>query len=98
MTQLLDERDVGVLTSVMSLLVALVANSHEAYWSCLPKCVKVLERLGRNQDVPPEYTYYGIPSPWLQVLYQSSKLFHYYFVSVTKAGLLGNVYPDTVCP
>ncbi|CAN6452637.1 unnamed protein product [Victoria cruziana] len=67
MTQLLDERDVGVLTSVMSLLVALVANSHEAYWSCLPKCVKILERLGRNQDVPPEYTYYGIPSPWLQV-------------------------------
>ncbi|XP_031500109.1 AP-2 complex subunit alpha-2-like [Nymphaea colorata] len=67
MTQLLDERDLGVLTSVMSLLVALVANSHEAYWSCLPKCVKVLERLARNQDVPPEYTYYGIPSPWLQV-------------------------------
>lgn len=67
MTQLLDERDLGVLTSVMSLLVALVSNNHDAYWSCLPKCVKVLERLARNHDVPPEYTYYGIPSPWLQV-------------------------------
>lgn len=67
MTQLLDERDMGVLTSSMSLLVALVSNNHEAYWSCLPKCVKVLERLARNQDVPQEYTYYGIPSPWLQV-------------------------------
>ncbi|XP_058087296.1 AP-2 complex subunit alpha-1-like [Magnolia sinica] len=67
MTQLLDERDMGVLTSVMSLLVALVSNNHEAYWSCLPKCVKILERLARNQDVPQEYTYYGIPSPWLQV-------------------------------
>ncbi|KAF8403200.1 hypothetical protein HHK36_011299 [Tetracentron sinense] len=67
MTQLLDERDLGVLTSVMSLLVALVSNSHDAYWSCLPKCVKVLERMARNQDVPQEYTYYGIPSPWLQV-------------------------------
>ncbi|ERN13229.1 AP-2 complex subunit alpha-1 [Amborella trichopoda] len=67
MAQLLDERDIGVLTSVMSLLVALVANNHDAYWSCLPKCVKILERLARSQDVPPEYTYYGIPSPWLQV-------------------------------
>ncbi|XP_068661988.1 AP-2 complex subunit alpha-1-like isoform X2 [Aristolochia californica] len=67
MSQLLDERDLGVLTSVMSLLVALVSNNHDAYWSCLPKCVKVLERLARNLDVPQEYTYYGIPSPWLQV-------------------------------
>ncbi|KAK6163479.1 hypothetical protein DH2020_000343 [Rehmannia glutinosa] len=66
MAQLLDERDMGVLTSSMSLLVALVSNNHEAYWSCLPKCVKILERLARNQDVPQEYTYYGIPSPWLQ--------------------------------
>ncbi|KAK4441252.1 AP-2 complex subunit alpha-1 [Sesamum alatum] len=67
MAQLLDERDLGVLTSSMSLLVSLVSNNHEAYWSCLPKCVKILERLARNQDVPQEYTYYGIPSPWLQV-------------------------------
>ncbi|KAK4482677.1 hypothetical protein RD792_009842 [Penstemon davidsonii] len=67
MAQLLDERDIGVLTSSMSLLVSLVSNNHEAYWSCVPKCVKILERLARNQDVPQEYTYYGIPSPWLQV-------------------------------
>ncbi|KAJ3682194.1 hypothetical protein LUZ60_014767 [Juncus effusus] len=67
MAQLLDERDMGVLTSVMSLLVALVSNNAEAYWNCLPKCIKILERLARNQEVPPEYTYYGIPSPWLQV-------------------------------
>ncbi|KFK39913.1 hypothetical protein AALP_AA3G305400 [Arabis alpina] len=67
MSQLLDERDLGVLTSSTSLLVALVSNNHEAYSSCLPKCVKILERLSRNQDVPQEYTYYGIPSPWLQV-------------------------------
>ncbi|XP_021767370.1 AP-2 complex subunit alpha-1-like [Chenopodium quinoa] len=67
MAQLLDERDLGVLTAVMSLLVALVSNNYDAYWSCVPKCVKILERLARNQDVPQEYTYYGIPSPWVQV-------------------------------
>jgi AP-2 complex subunit alpha len=68
MAQLLDERDLGVLTSVMSLFVSLVSNNSEVYWNCLPKCVRILERLARNQDIPQEYTYYGIPSPWLQVL------------------------------
>ncbi|OMP05958.1 hypothetical protein CCACVL1_01774 [Corchorus capsularis] len=67
MAQLLDERDPGVLMSSMSLLVALVSNNHEAYWTCIPKCVKILERLVRHQNVPQEYTYYDIPSPWLQV-------------------------------
>lgn len=71
MAQLLDEQDLGVLTSSLSLLVALVSNSYEAYWICLPKCVKILERLVRNQDIPQEYTNYGIPSPWLQVYYFS---------------------------
>ncbi|XP_024401232.1 AP-2 complex subunit alpha-2 isoform X2 [Physcomitrium patens] len=67
MVHLLDERDIGVLTAVMSLLVSLVAKSQDAYWSCVPKCVRILERLTRGQDIPQEYTYYGIPSPWLQV-------------------------------
>ena len=75
MAQLLDERDLGVLTSSMSLLVALVANNHDTYWICLPKCVKILERLSRNNDVPQEYTYYGIPSPWLQVRFPLLMLF-----------------------
>jgi AP-2 complex subunit alpha len=70
MVQLLDERDLGVLTAVMSLLVALVANNSEAYWNCVPKCVRTLERLTRGHDIPQEYTYYGIPSPWLQVYFQ----------------------------
>ncbi|KAI5065138.1 hypothetical protein GOP47_0019833 [Adiantum capillus-veneris] len=67
MSQLLDERELGVLTAVMSLLVALVANNPDGYWNCVPKCVRILERLTRSQDIPQEYTYYGIPSPWLQV-------------------------------
>lgn len=67
MAQLLEEREIGVLTAVTSLLVALVANNPDGYWNCVPKCVKILERLTKGQDIPQEYTYYGIPSPWLQV-------------------------------
>ncbi|KAG9151261.1 hypothetical protein Leryth_002811 [Lithospermum erythrorhizon] len=66
MAQLLDERDLGVLTSSMSLFVSLVSNNHEAYWSCIPKCVRVLERLVRNQDILVAISP-CIPSPWLQV-------------------------------
>ena len=68
MVHLLDEKDIGVLTAVMSLLVSLVANTPDAYWNCVPKCVRILERLTRGQEIPQEYTYYGIPSPWLQVI------------------------------
>eukprot|EP00850_Spirogloea_muscicola_P012756 SM000084S23092 [mRNA] locus=s84:17407:23674:+ [translate_table: standard] len=67
MAVLLEERDLGVLTAAMSLLVALVSNSAEAYHACVPRCVRILERLTRSQDIPQDYAYYGIPSPWLQV-------------------------------
>lgn len=93
MAQLLDERDLGVLTSSMSLLVALVSNHHDAYWSCLPKCVKILERLARNQDIPQEYTYYGIPSPWLQVCKRSMSLFCFIFRILCMSWILINQPP-----
>lgn len=37
------------------------------YESCFPKIVKLLSRLVLDKDVGQQYTYYGIPSPWLQV-------------------------------
>ena len=36
------------------------------YESLTSKLVKLLERL-KNREVSPDYTYYGIASPWLQV-------------------------------
>ncbi|CAI5537644.1 unnamed protein product [Closterium sp. Naga37s-1] len=66
MASLLEERSLSVLLATMSLLVALVAANPEAYLCCVPKCVKVLERLAKCVDIPQDYTY-AIPSPWLQV-------------------------------
>ena len=37
-----------------------------AYLPCLPKCVAILDRLVTVEDIPTEWTYYQIPSPWLQ--------------------------------
>ena len=38
------------------------------YNGCLAKAIRLLDRLVRMQDIPPDYMYYGIPSPWLQAL------------------------------
>ncbi|KAK3247659.1 hypothetical protein CYMTET_42846 [Cymbomonas tetramitiformis] len=69
MCYLLDERDLGVLTAVMSLLVSLVALDPAPFSACLPKCVSIMSRIVANNssEIPAEWTYYNIPSPWLQV-------------------------------
>mmetsp|Transcript_28079 Transcript_28079/g.53476 ORF Transcript_28079/g.53476 Transcript_28079/m.53476 type:complete len:1010 (+) Transcript_28079:139-3168(+) len=67
MLHLLEERDLGVLTAVLGLLTALVAADAQRYLPCVPKCVSALNRLVCNQEVPTEWTYYQIPSPWLQI-------------------------------
>ncbi|CAI5458286.1 unnamed protein product [Closterium sp. Yama58-4] len=61
MASLLEERSLSILLATMSLLVALVAANPEAYLCCVPKCVKVLERLAKCVDIPQDYTYYAIP-------------------------------------
>jgi AP-2 complex subunit alpha len=46
---------------------ALLAPPRAAGYEALqPKLMKILERLVFVKDVTPDYTYYGIPSPWLQ--------------------------------
>ena len=64
--QLLEERDLGVLLGVVTLLLGVVSRNYDGYEGLVPRLVKLLEKL-RNKDVTPDYAYYGIPSPWLQV-------------------------------
>lgn len=64
---LLDERDLGLLLSVMPLLEQLAADGVSEFKGCFRKVVNILERLASKQEIPPEYMYYGVPSPWLQV-------------------------------
>jgi hypothetical protein len=33
----------------------------------VPKVVRLLDRLVKSQDVPADYMYYSLPSPWMQV-------------------------------
>ena len=63
---LLEDSDLGVLLGLTSLLIGIISTSYKGYEACVPKLVEILERL-RERDVPQDYTYYGIPSPWLQI-------------------------------
>jgi AP-2 complex subunit alpha len=63
---LLEESDLGVLLGLTSLLIGIISRSYEGYEACVPRLIEILERL-RERDVPQDYTYYGIPSPWLQI-------------------------------
>ena len=64
--QLLDDRDPGVLVSLAALMLELVQRDPRPYVPCYPKLVNILDRLVNADDVPTEWTYYQIPSPWLQ--------------------------------
>eukprot|EP00210_Caulerpa_lentillifera_P000422 g410.t1 len=77
MSSLLDENDVGLLISVCTLLLGIVSRTSSAgYEGCLPKIIGILGRMVVDKDVGQQYTYYGIPSPWLQV--KSLRLLQYF--------------------
>jgi len=46
------------------------------YEVVIPKVVGVLERVAKGIDIPQDYTYYGIPSPWLHV--KALRALHYF--------------------
>ena len=57
-----------MLIAVCTLLLGIVSRtSTTGYEGCLPKIVKIMGRLVIDKEVEQQYTYYGIPSPWLQV-------------------------------
>ncbi|MEW5308641.1 MAG: hypothetical protein WDW38_000584 [Sanguina aurantia] len=69
LNSLLEEANMGLLLSSVTLLWGIcVRNGSAGYESCQGRVIKIFERLQGNKerDIPPEYLYYGIPSPWLQ--------------------------------
>jgi len=57
------------LLHVRSRVTALgTAPAGAGYEQCHAKLLRLLERLVYLKDITPDYTYYGIASPWLQVM------------------------------
>lgn len=67
MASLLEDRHLGVVTSVMSLLHGLAQASPESYEGLVPYVIHILTRLVVQKACSADYAYYKTPSPWLQV-------------------------------
>ena len=65
--QLLQDKHLGVLTSVMNLLNGLASQHATDYESLIPNVVHVLSLLVMKKQCAREYLYYKTPSPWLQI-------------------------------
>jgi AP-2 complex subunit alpha len=64
---LLQERHLGILTSVMSLLIGLATQHEKPYEGLIPYVVHILGMLVLKKACAREYLYYRTPNPWLQI-------------------------------
>lgn len=73
---LMDDPDMGVVLSVTSLIMALIQDHTEAYQGSYVKAAQRLRKVVVENDVSPDYLYYKVPCPWIQVKFL--KLLQYY--------------------
>lgn len=67
--RLLQDRDFGIITSVMSFVLGLtaLAENTSTMAEIIPSVLNILTRLTINKACSEHYLYYRTPSPWLQV-------------------------------
>ncbi|KAG8874194.1 hypothetical protein FRB97_006081 [Tulasnella sp. 331] len=73
---IMEDPDLGVAVCVTSLVLALAQDHLDAYAICYHKAVGRLQKLIIDHEYPPEYIYYKVPTPWLQV--KLLRLLQYY--------------------
>ncbi|RPA91944.1 Adaptor protein complex AP-2 alpha subunit [Choiromyces venosus 120613-1] len=73
---LMDDPDLGVALSVTSLVMALVQDNPDAYKGSYVKGAHRLKRVVVDNEYAPDYVYYKVPCPWIQV--KLLRLLQYY--------------------
>lgn len=64
---LMDDPDMGVTVSVTSLVMTLAQDNPEQYKGSYVKAAQRLKRIVVDNDIAPDYLYYKVPCPWIQV-------------------------------
>ncbi|KAL2195728.1 adaptin N terminal region-domain-containing protein [Corynascus similis CBS 632.67] len=64
---LMDDLDLGVGLSVTSLVMALAQDNPEQYKGACAKAAGRLKRIVVDGEYSPDYLYYKVPCPWIQV-------------------------------
>lgn len=65
----MDDPDMGVALSVTSLVMALAQDQPEPYKGAYIKAAQRLKKIVVDNDIAPDYVYYKVPCPWIQVKY-----------------------------
>ncbi|KAI9282538.1 adaptin N terminal region-domain-containing protein [Sporodiniella umbellata] len=73
---LMDEQDLGVALSAVTLILALAQTFPVEYSGCYEKAVQRLKRILIDREYSLDYIYYKVPIPWLQV--KCLRLLQYY--------------------
>ncbi|KAL9631483.1 MAG: hypothetical protein Q9164_005870, partial [Protoblastenia rupestris] len=73
---LMDDPDMGVTLSVTSLVMALAQDQPDQYKGGYVKAAQRLKRIVVDNDIAPDYLYYKVPCPWIQV--KLLRLMQYY--------------------
>lgn len=91
MARLLEDRDLGVVTSVLSLLLGFASSSPVLFEPLVPYVISILTRLVINRTCPDDYLYYRTPCPWLQV--KCLRFLQYYKIpsDATQLDLLSDI-------
>jgi AP-2 complex subunit alpha len=77
--KILEERNIGLVTSAMSLLLGFTSTAPQLFSSLIPFVISVLNKLACLANIDEslyEYLYYKIPSPWCQV--KCLRFLHYF--------------------
>jgi AP-2 complex subunit alpha len=64
---LMDDVDLGVGVSVTSLVMALAQDNPDQYKGAYAKAAARLKRIIIDGEYAPDYLYYKVPCPWIQV-------------------------------
>lgn len=64
---LMDDPDMGVTLSVTSLVMALAQDQPDQYKGAYVKAAQRLKKIVVDNDIAPDYLYYKVPCPWIQV-------------------------------
>ena len=73
---LMDDPDMGVCLSVTSLVMALAQDQPDQYKGGYVKAAQRLKKIVVDNEIAPDYLYYKVPCPWIQV--KLLRLMQYY--------------------
>ncbi|KAK8094156.1 hypothetical protein PG997_000841 [Apiospora hydei] len=64
---LMDDQDLGVALSITSLVMTVAQDNLEQYKGAYVKAASRLKRILIDGEVSPDYLYYKVPCPWIQI-------------------------------